>query len=174
MPMNMARQAMTEAPEVEQVQEDHAPLLVAFAPNWPIRVVMFRVFGTALLLSASAMWLMPGSQLDGELMLLKLGVSIFFFFCGLALLMRNHEDNQPDAYFDPIRHEVRVLQKNDKGRPQTILRRSYDSLGSVDFSRNAVELFDVDGSTLMRLVIDDSNVRKALRAQLSGLVSITE
>jgi len=150
--------------------EDSPPLMLAFAPNWPVRVVIFRIIGTAFIFGASGMWMLPGSLVDRDLMLIKLGVSIFFFFCGLALLMRNHEHNQPDAYFDPIRNEVRVLQRNDRGRPQTILRRSYDSLGKAEFSSNAVELFDVDGTLLMRLLIDDANARVALRKQLGALI----
>lgn len=150
--------------------EDSPPLMLSFAPNWPVRVVIFRIIGTGFIFGASGMWMLPGSMVDKDLMLIKLGVSIFFFFCGLALLMRNHEHNQPDAYFDPIRSEVRVLQRNDRGRPQTILRRSYDSLGKAEFSSNAVELFDVDGTLLMRLLIDDASARVALRKQLGGLI----
>jgi hypothetical protein len=153
--------------------EEHPPLLLSFEPNWPLRVVLFRICGTAMILSASGMWLLPGEDLGSEVMLFKLGISVFFLFCGLALLMRNHADNQPDAYFDPIRNEVRVLQKNDRGRPQTILRRSYDSLGSVDFSRDSVSIYDVDGSRLMRLVIGNVDARHALRSQLSGVVKVT-
>ena len=153
--------------------EDAVPLILTFAPNWPIRTVLFRVIGTALVLSASGMWLMPGSQFGADVILIKLGVSIFFFLCGLALLMRNHADNQPDAYFDPIRGELRVLQKNNRGRPQTVLRRRYDSLGSARFSDKTVEMYDVDGSLLMRLPIDNVEVRHALRMQLSGLVNVT-
>lgn len=153
--------------------EDHPPVMLSFEPNWPARVVIFRIMGTALILSASGMWLMPGADLGPDVMLFKLGISIFFLFCGLALLMRNHADNQPDAYFDPIRHEVRVLQKNDRGRPQTILRRRYDSLGSVDFSKDSVTLYDVDGTRLMRLVIGNVDARHSLRSQLNGLVKVT-
>ena len=153
--------------------DEAIPLVLSFAPNWPVRMVMFRIAGTALVLSASGMWLMPGSQLAPDLMLMKLGVSMFFFLCGLALLMRNHQDNQPDAYFDPIRNEVRVLQKNNRGRPQTVLRRSYDTLGSARFSGTTIELFDLDGSMLMRLPVEDAKVRSALRAQLSGAVNLT-
>jgi len=68
---------------------------------------------------------------------------------------------------------VRVLQKNNRGRPQTVLRRSYDTLGSANFSGDTLELYDLDGSMLMRLPIDDANVRTALRAQLNGLVNMT-
>jgi hypothetical protein len=134
---------------------------------------VFRIIGTALVLSASGMWLMPGSQYGPDVVLIKLGVSVFFFMCGLVLLMRNHADNQPDAYFDPIRNEVRVLQRNDRGRPQTVLRRSYDTLGSARFTDDTLEMYDVDGSMLMRLPIDNAEVRNALRAQLSGIVKLT-
>ena len=170
--MNMAQKELAQAPHGAAAFPEQTPLMLSFAPNWPVRVVMFRVFGTALILGAAGMWVAPDISEGTDLTLIKLGVSVFFFFCGLALLMRNHEDNQPDAYFDPIRQEVRVLQKNDRGRPQTILRRAYDSLGGVDFSGNSVELFDVDGSLLMRLIVDDAEVRQALRGQLGGMVSV--
>jgi hypothetical protein len=161
-----------KVPEVTGVPDNAAPVKLSFAANWPVRVVMFRIFGTALILCAAGMWVIPGSTQNSEVAFLKLGVSVFFFFCGLALLMRNHEANQPDAFFDPIRKEVRVLQMNDKGRPQAILRRSYDTLGRADFSSNAVELFDTDGSLIMRLLIDDTATREALKAQLAGQVII--
>ena len=153
--------------------DETVPLILSFAPNWPLRTLLFRIIGTALVLSASGMWLMPGSQYGPDVVLIKLGVSVFFFLCGLVLLMRNHSDNQPDAYFDPIRNEVRVLQRNDRGRPQTVLRRSYDTLGSARFTENTLEMYDVDGSILMRLPIDNAEVRDALRAQLNGIVNLT-
>lgn len=164
--MTMVHQDAADGIIARSAYEDCPPVMLTFAPNWPIRVVLFRILGTALVLGASGMWLMPGSQIDGDLMLIKLGISVFFFFCGLALLMRNHEHNQPDAFFDPIRREVRVMQKNDRGRPQIILKRAYESLGAVEFSSNAVQIHDVDGSLLMRLLIDDADVRHALRTQL--------
>lgn len=153
--------------------QDHAPMMVAFAPNWRARAVMFRLLGAAMLVAASSLWVLPAPELDGELRLIRLGVSVFFLFCGLALFLRRTREIQPDAYFDPIRREVRVLRKNDRGRPQTILRRSYDSLGSAKFVNSSVQLVDVDGSVLMRLVIEDAGAREALRAQLAGMVRIT-
>ena len=164
---------MTAAPSRVSRYSESVPVVLAFAPDWPFLVVMFRVFGTAMILSSAGMWLMPGSRAEADLMLIKLGVSLFFFLCGLVLLMRNHVDNQPDAYFDPIRHELRVLQNNDRGRPQTILRRSYDTLGSVDFQRDFVTIYDVDGTMMMRLSVDDDGVRHSLRSQLSGLINVT-
>ena len=165
--MNMMPQEMT-TPSAARLPA-LAPVTLAFAPDWPVHVVLFRVAGTALILSASGMWLMPDAMLDGRLLLLKLGLSVFFFFAGLALLMRNHQDTRPDACFDPVRAEVRVLRKNDRGVPQTVLRRGYDSLGRAAFSSNAVELFDIEGRMLMRLVIDDSHARQSLRCTPAGV-----
>ena len=153
--------------------DEALPLILTFAPNWPVRVVLFRVIGTALVLSASGMWLLPGSQFGSDVVLIKLGVSVFFFLCGLALLMRNHASAQPDAYFDPIRQELRILQKNNRGRPQTVLRRRYDTLGSARFTENKMEMYDVDGSLLLRLPIEGADVRNALRTQLNGVVKLT-
>lgn len=145
---------------------------LSFAPNYPLRVLMFRLAGVALILGSGALWVVPGSDAAGELMLLKLGISIFFFFCGLTFLMHAPREQQPDAHFDPIRKEVRVLQRNRQGQPETVLRRSYDSLGRASFSCNSVEFFDGDGALLMRLLIDDAEARKALKSQLSGIVPL--
>ena len=154
-------------------QGEAAALVLGFAPNWPIRILVFRIIGAAMVLSASGMWLMPGVAVDSDLVLIKLGMSVFFFLCGLALLMRNHQDNQPDAYFDAIRGEVRVLQKDNRGRPEMVLRRSYDTLGSASFTGDMFEMFDPDGTMLMRLPIESARVREALRDQLRGVVSLT-
>lgn len=171
--MQAVKQARTQSAVVLPTFNDAMPLILSFAPNWPIRTVLFQIAGTALVLSASGMWLLPGSQYEAEVILFKLGVSLFFFLCGLALLMRNHVDNQPDAYFDPIRGELRVLQKNNRGRPQTVLRRAYDTLGSVRFNDKTIEVYDLDGTLLMRLPIESAEIRHALRMQLSGVVNLT-
>ena len=134
--------------------------------------VFLRILGTALILSSALMWLLPGVDGDAQMVLIKLGFSIFLLFCGLAVLMWNHPDARPDAYFDPIRREVRVLQRNNRGRPQTVLRRSYDTLGAVKFHDKLVELHDMDGSVLMRLSLGSADARYALRQQLSGVVPI--
>lgn len=153
--------------------EDSMPLMIGFAPNWPLRKVLFRIVGTALIMGSAMMWLLPGSNLAPDAAVFKLAASLFFLLCGLALLMMHHVDNQPDAYFDPIRREVRVLQKNNRGRPETVLRRSYESLGSARFDEHFMEVFDVDGTMLMRLPIETPEVRQALRTQLNGMVNIT-
>lgn len=150
--------------------DSRMPLMLNYEANWPLIKVFFRVIGTALILMSAGMWVVQTPWFTPDLILLKFGSSLFFLMCGLALLMRNHTEAQPDAFFDPIRREVRVLEKDDRGRPRTVLRRSYDSLGGANIQNKTVQLWDVDGSLLMRLVLDDDDARRALRAQLGVLV----
>ena len=154
------------------VFDKSVPVLITFAPNWRARMVLLRVAGAFLILSAFSMWLMPGSVMSAEVWPLKLVASLMMLIVGVSLLTIQVMDARPDAYFDPIRREVRVLQKNENGRPQTVLRRSYDSLGGARFADDQVELFDVDGSLLMKLPLESADVGAALKGQLSQNVTI--
>ena len=152
--------------------QDTLPVMLGFEGTSTLLRTLFRIVGTALILTAPAMWVLPGSLFETDVVLMKLGVSVFFLLCGLALLMRNHSDAMPEAYFDPIRRELRVLQRNERGRPETVLRRSYDSLGGARITSRVLELWDMDGSVLMRLPLENPDVRRALRMQLGGLVHL--
>ncbi|MEX0329155.1 MAG: hypothetical protein AB3N07_10560 [Ruegeria sp.] len=148
------------------------PVLITFAPNWKARMVLVRMLGAFLVVSAFSMWLMPGSVMGAEVWPIKLVASLMFLIGGVSLLTVEVMDSRPDAYFDPIRREVRILQKNANGRPQTVLRRSYESLGGARFEDDQVELFDVDGSLLMKLPLESADVSRALKGQLSQNVTI--
>ncbi|WP_170759362.1 hypothetical protein [Ruegeria lacuscaerulensis] len=152
--------------------EKSVPVLITFAPNWKVRMVLARVVGAFLIIMAFSMWLVSGSAMATEVWPIKLAASLMFLMVGVSLLTIQILDARPDAYFDPIRREVRVLQKNESGRPQTVLRRSYDTLGGARFADDQVELFDVDGSLLMKLPLQSADVSQALKGQLSGNVTI--
>ncbi len=171
--MNMAANRRRSEPDSTPRFQESMPLLIPFSPGWPLIATLFRIIGAALVLGAGLMWIVPAGAIGPDLMLIRLGLSVTFLLCGLALLMIHHVDNRPDAYFDPVRREVRVLQKDRRGRPQPVLRRSYDTLGCARFHQRTVEIFDMDGTLLMRLPVEDHNVRHALRKHLNDTVNIT-
>ncbi len=152
--------------------EKSVPVLITFAPNWKVRMVLARIVGAFLIVMSFSMWLAPGSMMAAEVWPIKLAASLGFLIVGVSFLTVQVLDARPDAYFDPIRREVRVLQKNENGRPQTVLRRSYDTLGGARFTDDRVELFDVDGSLLMKLPLQSADVSRALKGQLSGSVTV--
>ena len=65
---------------------------------------------------------------------------------------------------------MRILQRNARGRPSTVLRRAYGSLGAAKITDRQVEIWDVDGSILLRLPLADPEARRVLRLQLGELV----
>ncbi len=146
------------------------PLRIGFEGNRLILCALFRFTGAVFILCAPGLWLLPGSNADPVLLLHKLGASIFFVFCGLALILRNKVYSQPEVYFDPARREMRILQRNERGRPTTVLRRAYGSLGGARITDRQVEIWDVDGSVLLRLPLVDSGARRVLRLHLCDLV----
>ncbi|WP_240931848.1 hypothetical protein [Parasedimentitalea denitrificans] len=160
------------APRGLYAMAEALPLVLSFEPNWQLRSIVLRVIGAAMILSSTTIWLMPGVAYDPEMGLIKIGISVFLLFAGIALMMVNDPGTHPDAYFDPIRRELRVLQRTGQGRPRTVLRRGYDSLGSVRFKDRSVELYEIDGSLLIRLPLSLGSTRKLLREQLSGVVPI--
>jgi len=134
--------------------------------------VLVRGLGSFLVVTAAAMWFLPGSQTDTDLVVMKLGVSLFFLLSGISLMLLADGVERPRACFDPIRRELRVLAPAVGGRCKTVLRRSYESLGRVEFLRKGVALYDMEGRLLLRLGLQDARQRSALRDQLSRLVNI--
>ncbi|MGR3622211.1 hypothetical protein [Pseudophaeobacter sp.] len=148
------------------------PLVLNFEANWRARTMLLRVLGVALILSACGLWLFSGMASDPELNLMKVGVSVLFFVLGMVLMTVNDRRNQPEACFDPVRRELRVLRRDAHGQPKTVLRRSYDTIGGARLSDGAVQLFENDGSLLIEVPLGSAAARSQLRDQLSGAVQL--
>lgn len=148
------------------------PLVLSFEANWRIRAVLLRGLGVAMMLSASGLWLFTGSNVDPELNLMKVGVSVLLFVLGVALATLSTPGNQPEACFDPVRRELRVLRRDSHGRPKTVLRRSYDTIAGARLSKRAVQLFESDGSLLIEVPLGSVTAHSQLRDQLRGAVQL--
>ena len=91
---------------------------------------------------------MPGSVAGAEVWPIKLVASMVFLIAGVSLLTIEVLDPRPDAYFDPIRREVRVSAKERKWTSADgSAPRLRKLIGRCTISQDdEVELFDVDGS----------------------------
>lgn len=169
MTATMMRQSVFPTPMAGGILDVDLPVKLGFEGSHVALRVMFRLIGASFILSAPGLWLLPSSSTDPSLMLYKLGASIFFMFCGAALILRNKTYSQPEVYFDPMRREMRILQPGTDGRPRTVLRRGYDTLGAARITSKHVEIWDVDGSVLINVPLSDPDMRSALRMQLGTL-----
>ncbi|MGX9354110.1 hypothetical protein ACS3SW_02800 [Roseobacteraceae bacterium S113] len=53
--------------------------------------VICRFIGLAMIFASMGMWLAPGANWSGEVVLMKLGVSVFFAMSGLILFLSQSE-----------------------------------------------------------------------------------
>lgn len=169
MTTTMMKQSVFPSPMAGGLLDVDLPVKLGFEGNHVALRAMFRLIGASFILSAPGLWLLPGGDADASMMLYKLGASIFFLFCGTALILRNKTYAQPEVFFDPVKREMRILQPGEGGRPRTVLRRPYDSLGAARITKNHVEIWDVDGSVLINVPLQDPDMRSALRMQLGTL-----
>ncbi|MCB4455575.1 hypothetical protein [Leisingera sp. McT4-56] len=148
------------------------PLRLRLQANWRVRVVMVRLLGAAMILGSIGLWLVQGAGADPEMNLIRIGVSVAFLLAGLVLMTAHQPAGSPEACFDPVRRELRLLKRDAQGRPRTVLRRSYGSLGGVRLTASSVQMYEGDGSLLIELPIGSAAMRSQLRDQLSGAVRI--
>ena len=148
------------------------PLNLRLEASWTLRLVLMRFLGGAMMVSAIGLWLMPEAGAGHDLTLVRLGISVALVLVGLALLSARDDSSRPEACFDPIRRELRVLQCDPHRRPRTVLRRSYDSLGGARLTAATVQLFENDGRLLIELPLGSATLRGQLRDQLSGAVRL--
>lgn len=146
------------------------PLVLNFEANWRARTVLLRGLGAAFILSATGLWLVPGAEVEPGMTLIKIGISVAFLFAGLVLMTIHDPKNQPEACFDPVRQELRILKADSRGAPRTILRRRYDTLGGARLTENSVQLFEGDGTMLVEIPVGSAIARSQLRDQLSSAV----
>lgn len=145
------------------------PVCLSFPTKPSASRIVFLSAGSALISFAALMWVLPAPETELNLAVMKLLASVFFLLTGLALLMRNHDQAKPEVHFDSRRRELRVVERDDRGRPHLLLKRSYDSLGSVYISSNDIELWNEDGSPFVTLPVPDEEVRNKLRVQFGTL-----
>ena len=149
-----------------------APLSLRFEANWKLRLVLLRVLGAAMILSSTGLWLVPGAGADPEMNLIRIGVSVAFLLVGLILMTAHEPGSQPEACFDPVRQELRILKLDKRGQPRTVLRRRYDSIGGARLTENSALFYEHDGNVLVEVPLGSAVARSQLRDQLSGAVQL--
>jgi len=63
-------------------------------PVAPVRILS-QITGVTLLMAALGMWLVPGSAWDAELLLIKLGLSLFLLVAGFLFVLPKRTPAKP-------------------------------------------------------------------------------
>ncbi len=128
--------------------------------------VLSKVVGGALILSAIGLWIMPGSAVDSDLLLIKLVLALMSGFGGLALVQNwDMPNSPPEVEIDVIRRELRLVRRMAQG-DEVLEEIKFADLGHAKTNGATVSLWDARGDLIAEAAPTD---RKVLASLTSGL-----
>ena len=133
-----------------------------------VMTVTFRVLGVLFVLMAPLMWFWPqGGVSDLDAVTLKFGTTLFLLLSGLVLLMRNHQDALPEVEFDIARKEMRLRQRDMRGRWDISLTYPFEALASIRVTDRVMSVENTTGQTVLQMRLRDRASEDVLRSLLS-------
>jgi len=127
--------------------------------------------GVVLCVAALGLWLVPGASFDPTLMLIKLGLSIFFLIGGSMFLVASRSDNHPEVELDARRGILRIIERNAQGRIENSEEVSYDDLSEVDFRDGMLIARDHHGRSVVEMPVENAGDLEEIRAALGPAFS---
>ncbi|WP_299703104.1 hypothetical protein [uncultured Tateyamaria sp.] len=123
-----------------------------------------RAFGAVLVLTSLGLWIEPGTQMAVDLVLMKLGVSLFLGFAGLALMQDKPQAQDPEVQIDTVRREVRIARP--RGRRSVIRRIAIRDLGRAEAVGDVIRLTAANGAFLAAITLPDPDAWSSLYGAL--------
>lgn len=119
------------------------------------------VIGMTLIVLSMTLWVAPMVAVEGDLIMMKLGLSLFLGFLGLAVMQIGQVKSDPEVEIDTIRREVRLVR--GYGRQRRVLgRTAIRDLGKANVDDDMVRLHTANGTLLAEVSLDDSDIRTSL------------
>ena len=125
-----------------------------------------RLAGVSLTIAALALWLVPGSSWESDIMLFKLILSITAVIAGLGLVSSSSTPRTPEVEIDTIRREVRLVRRQRGVAPEVLQSCGFAQLSRAEHEGNTLRLWDQAGKLLAEVSLTD---RAALSSLVSGL-----
>ena len=124
-----------------------------------------NLLGAALFLSAIGLWVMPGSDFSGGVLLMKLVLSLTAAIIGLALIQQGRASTPPEVEIDTVRREIRLVRINGKAR-ECIKHCKFADLDRAEVHGAHVALWDKGNVLLAEVALSDPKMRRSI---MSGL-----
>jgi hypothetical protein len=121
--------------------------------------ILQRLVGVSLALAAAALWIAPGSSMEGDVMLYKLILSLTSVIAGMGLMHASARPPEPEIEIDTIRREVRLVRRTKSGEDTVLSASTYAELGKVEVDGPYVRLWDAKMTLLAEVTLYDRDTR---------------
>lgn len=123
------------------------------------------LLGAALMLAAVGLWIMPGSNVSSDVMLMKLALSVTAAGIGISLTHQSKTSKEPEVEIDTVRREVRIVQRSRKG-VENLKRMKFSDLDRADVDRNHFTLWGLGDAIIAEVDIEDPRMHRSLKSAL--------
>lgn len=145
---------------VEFPDRDDSPSVVLLA----LRVLV----GTALVAASLGLWIMPSGLGDPGMMLMKLLISLAFFWTGvLCFVPRPVRDDRPRIELDARARTLRVIYSDRAGGKGRVIEHDIDAMAELSLRDGLLTARDGDGRQIVALKVQNARTERMLQSALS-------
>lgn len=130
-----------------------------------------RVFlGFVLVISAVGLWLVPVTEGDAAMRLIKLLISLVLLgLGGMFISSISERESVPDVVIDTKARELRVVHRGSRMGRAVETRYALDDLADVSINNNLFSAIAKSGGTIVAIPVPDNRVQATLRKALSNM-----
>ncbi len=125
-----------------------------------------RLVGVSLVFVSAGLWLTPGADLSGDLVMMKLALSTVCLMAGARLVFTAAKPVQPEIEIDTFSHELRLIRPAQTGNRTLLQRCRFSDLSRVERQGNVMQFWDESGCFIADVHIADQKIMHQL---VSGL-----
>ncbi len=133
--------AKDASPTDFEVGETHWGYFIAVQSRTPSSVAMFQALayflGIGAAMASVGLWLMPGATLQGDVVSMKIAVSVVFGAAAILLFWFSSRGIASEMQVDVVRRELREAVRSRSGAITLVGRTRFDEIESVFLSRDA-------------------------------------
>lgn len=132
--------------------------------------------GIALLLSAFAQWILPGSLYSGDALMIKFVLTCILGLAGGVALSASARGFRPEIQVDRVRQEIRFLSRNQRGRGEVLAVVDLDQIigvgitKSLDSDKCHCLIYLIDGRKPLRIATGTEDEIRAIRKKMDDYV----
>ena len=134
------------------------------------------LLGAAFILAAFGQWVLPASLYVGDAMMVKFVLTCILGLAGGVSLAVSARGFRPEVQIDRVRHEIRFVSRNPRGRGQILATVDLDQIIGVGITRSLSGrdchclIYLIDGEKPLRIATGTETEIRRIREKMDQFV----
>ena len=134
------------------------------------------LLGAAFILAAFGQWVLPASLYVGDAIMVKFVLTCILGLAGGVSLAVSARGFRPEVQIDRVRHEIRFVSRNPRGRGQILATVDLDQIIGVGITRSLSGrdchclIYLIDGEKPLRIATGTENEIRRIREKMDQFV----